>query len=79
MRSRCEAWRKTRIADIETEAPAAATVHVITIVLHTGGRFFIADEIAKAAQKAAKKIKITWWRHRELETTTREKDNSDVL
>jgi hypothetical protein len=64
---------------IETDAPAAATLHVITIALHTAGRFFIADKIAKAAQKVSKKIQILWWRHRELETTTGKRDNSDVL
>lgn len=64
---------------ITNEAPAEATVHVITIALHSGGQHYANGKIQEAAKAAGKKINLTWWRAIELEDRRAYTANSDVL
>lgn len=69
--------------DLETwianQAPAEATVHVITIALHSGGQYYASGRINAAAKRAGKKIRFKWWRAIELEDRRTYTDASDVL
>ena len=67
-----EAW-------IVSDAPVEAKVHVITIALHRGGKYYAKREIRKVARKANKSIDLTWWRAIELEDRRAFTDASDVL
>lgn len=69
--------------DLETwiakEAPAQATVHVVTIALHSGGQFYANGRIQEAAKVAGKSVTISWWRATELEDRRTYTYSSDVL
>jgi hypothetical protein len=69
--------------DIETwiagNAPATATLHIITIALHSNGQVYANREINKAAKGAGKNIALKWWRAIELEDQLFNTDTSDVL
>lgn len=67
-----EAW-------IQSDAPAEATVHIITIALHSGGQYYAKRRIEAAANAAGKNIDITWWRSIELEDRRTYTNTSDVL
>lgn len=64
---------------IQSGAPDKATVHVISIALHSGGQFYANGRIQVAAKAANKKIDITWWREIELEDRLTYTNASDVL
>ncbi len=69
--------------DLETwiagAAPARATLHVITVAIHSGGQFYAKGRIEQAAKSAGKEIDITWWRAIELEDRRAYSASSDVL
>ena len=69
--------------DLETwiaeQAPAEATVHVITIALHSGGQYYANTKIKEAAKAAGKNIDLSWWRAIELEDRRAQTTTSDVL
>lgn len=67
-----EAW-------IQKEAPDNATLHIVSIALHTGGQYYANGRIAQAASSAGKKVNITWWRAIELEDQRQHTNRSDVL
>jgi len=67
-----EAW-------IQSDAPQDATVHVVSIVLHSGGRYYANGRIGQVANAAGKKIQITWWHAIELEDRKAYTNTSDVL
>lgn len=67
-----EAW-------ITKEAPRKAKLHIISIALHRGGRYYADTCIAKAAAASGKKIDVSWWRAIELEDRKKYNDTSDVL
>jgi hypothetical protein len=67
-----EAW-------IAADAPARARVHVITIALHRGGRYYAHGKINGAAMNAGKSLDLTWWRAIELEDRKAYTNSSDVL
>lgn len=60
-------------------APAQATVHVICIVLHSGGQYYANGRIQTAVKAAGKKVDITWWRAIELEDRRAYSASADVL
>lgn len=64
---------------ITKDAPFEAKVHVITIALHSGGQYYAEGKIKKAAEKAEKKVKFTWWWETKLEDRKSHTDESDVL
>lgn len=64
---------------IGADAPASATVHVITIGLHSGSQHYAQGRIHTAATAAQKKLSITWWRAVEIEDRRDHTDASDVL
>jgi hypothetical protein len=64
---------------IANAAPAKATVHVITIALHSGGQYYARKKIHECAAAHKKTIAITWWRAIELEDRRYYTDTSDVL
>lgn len=64
---------------IESDAPAEAKVHVVTIALHSGGDYYARTRIEKSAKTAGKKIEITWWRCINLENRKSYLYSSDVL
>lgn len=67
-----EAW-------IKDKAPETATLHVVSIALHSGGRYYAGGYIDQAARSAVKKIDVTWWRAIELEDRRTFTDTADVL
>jgi hypothetical protein len=64
---------------INNAAPPNATVHVITIALHTGGHFYANGRLQTAATAKNKKIELTWWRAILLEDRRSCTNFSDVL
>jgi hypothetical protein len=72
VRSDLEKW----VAD---EAPAQAKVHIVTIALHSLGRYYADGKIKEAAKAAAKNIDLTWWSAIELEDRKAYTTTSDVL
>lgn len=67
-----EAW-------IKDGAPGKATLHIVSIALHSGGWHYAAGYIAKAAATAGKTIDVTPWRAIELEDRKARSDTADVL
>ena len=64
---------------ITSTAPPAAQVHVITMGIHAGGRFYAKGKIDAAARAAGKSITLTWWRSMKIEDRKAYTDTSDVL
>jgi len=64
---------------IAKSAPEKATVHVITIALHSNGMQYADGKIQVAARSAAKKIDLKWWRAIALEDQKGSTNSSDVL
>lgn len=64
---------------IAEAAPAKATVHVITVALHSGGQYYAGKKIDECAKAHEKNVAITWWRAIELEDRRYYTDTSDVL
>jgi hypothetical protein len=64
---------------INSDAPQVATVHVVTIGLHSGGQFYANGKIVQAAKTAGKAITLTWWRAKEIEDRRAYTATSDVL
>jgi hypothetical protein len=70
---------------VESAAPKSATLHIIVIVLYTGGDWFLRRGgksvlgVEDAAKKAGKKISIQFWRCLALENRRSSLNNSDVL
>lgn len=64
---------------IINQAPMEATLHIISMVLHSNGRYYAEEHIGKAARRAKKEISIKWWRAVELENRKCERDQADVL
>jgi hypothetical protein len=64
---------------LEEEAPEKSTLHVVTIALHHGGRWYASENITKAAKAFGKEIDITWWSELALENRKRYIKTSDVL
>lgn len=64
---------------INTEAPDEATVFVFTIAQHSGGYYYAANGIKKAAKAANKRITLQWWRVIEFEDRKAGVNDSDVL
>lgn len=64
---------------IQSDAPAKAKLHVVTIALHSGGQYYASSSIAKVARQAGKSIDIKWWRAIELEDRRAQTSRSDVL
>lgn len=64
---------------INADAPQTASLHVITIGLHSGGQYYARQQIADAANAAGKTINITWWRCIEIEDRKNYTNTSDVL
>ena len=67
-----EAW-------IKEEAPRDATLHIVSIALHSGGQYYANGYISKAATAAGKKIGVKWWRAIQLEDRKAYSDTADVL
>jgi len=64
---------------LQSDAPQDAKVHVVTIALHRGGRYYATAGIEEAAQHAGKKIDVQWWRCLTIEDRRTYVDSSDVL
>lgn len=64
---------------VAEEAPTVAKVHIITMALHTLGRYHAEREINKAARAAGKKIDFRWWSAITLEDRKLYTNTSDVL
>lgn len=64
---------------IANDAPDDATVHIITIALHSGGQYYAGGKLRAAAKGAGKKIDFNWWRAIELEDRRAHTNSSDVL
>lgn len=64
---------------ILNQAPAQATLHVICIAQHSGGKYYADCKIQDAIRAAGKTIGITWWRAIELEDRRWYSASSDVL
>ncbi len=67
-----EAW-------IQDEAPKRATLHIVSIALHSGGEHYAGGHIKKTAAATGKKIDVTWWRALELEDRKSYSYTADVL
>ena len=67
-----EAW-------IRDQAPVNATLHIVSIALHSGGQYYAGRYITNAATSAGKAISVTWWRAIELEDRKTYSSTADVL
>lgn len=67
-----EAW-------IATDAPAATSLHIVTIALHSGGQYYANGKIKEAGTAAGKRCAVKWWRAIEIEDRRRYSDTADVL
>lgn len=67
-----EAW-------IRDQAPVNATLHIVSIALHSGGQFYAGRYINNAATSAGKAISVTWWHAIELEDRKTYSSTADVL
>ena len=64
---------------IASDAPSSATVHVVTIGLHSGGHFYARGRISQAARDADKTVSVSWWRAIDMEDRRSHTNTSDVL
>jgi len=64
---------------IQSDAPAKSKVHVVSIVLHSGGQYYASGRIQSAAKSVGKSIEVTWWRAMKLEDRRTYTNSSDVL
>ena len=64
---------------IETDAPDEATVNVVVIALHRGGKHYAKTELNEASRAAGKNITINWWRCVGLEDRRTYTYSADVL
>lgn len=64
---------------INDDAPAQAKVHIITIAIHSLGRWYADSKIQEAARAAGKSIELKWWSAVELEDRMASTATSDVL
>ncbi|MDF1613851.1 phosphoribosyltransferase-like protein [Desulfurivibrio dismutans] len=64
---------------IENQAPGEASLHVVTIALHSGGQHYARGHINASAARAGKTIDITWWRAIEMEDRKAYRNMADVL
>jgi hypothetical protein len=63
---------------VESDAPANATLHVITIATHRGC-YYHQRNLTGRIRTSGKNIEITWWRSLELEDRKAYTADSDVL
>jgi hypothetical protein len=59
---------------IQEAAPRDATLHIVAIASHSGGRYYADGRIASVISATGKKIRIKWWHVRKIST-----DTADVL
>ena len=64
---------------IEERAPSEATLHIVSIVLHSGGEYYASRKITDATKVAGKKVETKWWRAIMLENRKYCRDAADVL
>jgi len=64
---------------IQSDAPAAATVHVVSMALHTGGVHYARGKIAEVARTYGKSITVQFWSAVTLEDRKTRTYMSDVL
>ncbi len=64
---------------IQSDAPAAATVHVVSMALHTGGVHYARGKIAEVARTYGKSIAVQFWSAVTLEDRKTRTYMSDVL
>jgi hypothetical protein len=64
---------------IKEQAPGMATLHIVSIALHSGAQYYAGEFIGKAATAAGKKIAVKWWASIKLEDRKTYSDTSDVL
>ncbi len=67
-----EAW-------IAEHAPNKANLHIISIALHSGGKYYADEYISSAMRAAGKEISVTWYSSKELEDRRTYNYSSDVL
>ncbi len=67
-----EPWVTDHMAD-------NATIHVITIALHTRGYCYASKNIRRVAKDAGKRVKLRWWRKIKFEDRISHTDSPDVL
>ena len=64
---------------IAERAPDESRVRVVTIALHTGGRYYAENKIKEAATTAHRRIDLEWWRAISFEDRKAYTTTSDVL
>lgn len=64
---------------IQSDAPADAKLHVVSIASHSGGQYYANKKISKAVKASGKSIRIRWWGAIKLEDRKYYTDTSDVL
>jgi hypothetical protein len=64
---------------IATKSPKTAKVHVVTVALHTSGRYYAENKIYESARNANKTIELKFWPIIQFEDRKKYTDYSDVL
>lgn len=64
---------------LQSDAPKASKLHVITVAFHRGGQWYASQKIQEAATAAGKSVDISWWRCLEIEDRKSSINVSDVL
>ena len=64
---------------IESDAPDEATVKVVVIALHRGGKYYAKRELKRVSGSTQKTIKLEWWRRVTLEDRRIHTNTSDML
>ncbi len=71
--------KRDLVSWIESDAPKKAHVHIVVIAFHMNGQYYAETSIQKAAAKAKKDIKLTWWSCVQFEDRKTYVNSSEVL
>jgi hypothetical protein len=60
-------------------APKESTVNIVSLALHTGGRWYAADRLERVARDVDKNVQLKWWSAATIENRKSHAASSDVL
>lgn len=60
-------------------APIECNVRIVVVVVHTGGQYWVHEQIGRLAEKTGRKIALSWWADYQIENRAACRSSSDVL
>lgn len=64
---------------IKDEAPEKGIIHIVVIVLHTGGCYYARKRLQEIAKESGKQLEFVFWRAAEIESFSNSGGAADVL